>query len=361
MAAQKAQGADFIKTLIGRPDVLEATIEAATAAGLRVSGHLPELERPQDAARKGMASIEHLGGGVGLLLTASADEEAIRTEIANIPPGPPPSGPPPPGYLARFLANPLAFAPEGEFERTARIVASYDAAKAEALAEVLRDEGTWQVPTLVRLRTIELGASDEYRADPLLTAYATPEQLALWREVSGIFEARTTPEDRATLEGLYAAHESITRVLAGAGVPMMTGSDYGGGWLLPGFSLHQEFALLSQAGLTPLQVLQGTTLNPAAYLGRTDEMGNVRAGMLADLVLLRDDPLADVGNLAAIDGVFKSGAFYSRDDLRNLMRLADGSVPGDPSPVPVPGAAGLLLLALAGFGAAGRRARTAKG
>ncbi|MGS0759524.1 amidohydrolase family protein, partial [Roseateles sp. GG27B] len=68
------------------------------------------------------------------------------------------------------------------------------------------------------------------------------------------------------------------------------GSDLGGGWVIPGFSLHQEFRLLAEAGLSPLEVLQMTTLNGAEYLQRQATMGTVEAGKNADLVLLEANP-----------------------------------------------------------------------
>ena len=202
-------------------------------------------------------------------------------------------------------------------------------------------------------------------ATPIFTArirglaYATDAQRALWQEVSGIFGARLSEADKAVLEGLFAAHMTLTKAFADAGVPMMTGSDYGGGWLLPGFSLHQEFDLLGEAGVTPLQVLQMTTLNPATFLGREDEMGNVSKGMLADLVLLNGNPLDDVQNLHGIGGIFKSGTYFSPEDIGDLLGREDGS--GTPAPIPVPASLGLLVAGLGAVAALARRRRAAGG
>jgi imidazolonepropionase-like amidohydrolase len=52
-----------------------------------------------------------------------------------------------------------------------------------------------------------------------------------------------------------------------AGVPFMAGTDLGTAYIYPGFSLHDELALLVEAGFTPLQALQAATRNPAR-LGR---------------------------------------------------------------------------------------------
>ena len=86
---------------------------------------------------------------------------------------------------------------------------------------------------------------------------------------------------------------------------MICGTD-GGSYLGPGLTLRQEFKELSDAGLSPLTILQMATVNAAAYLGRADSMGTIESGKDADLVLLDADPLARVENLHAIAGVVVS-------------------------------------------------------
>ena len=67
--------------------------------------------------------------------------------------------------------------------------------------------------------------------------------------------------------------------------------------------LHEELALLVEAGLTPLAALQAATINPARYLGLTDAFGPVEAGKVADLVILRKNPLVDIENTRSIETV----------------------------------------------------------
>jgi imidazolonepropionase-like amidohydrolase len=86
----------------------------------------------------------------------------------------------------------------------------------------------------------------------------------------------------------------------------------------PGLTLRQEFAELAEAGFSPLQLLQMTTINPAEYLGRRDTMGTVERGRDADMVLLDADPLERVENLHRIAGVVRAGFYHSRRDLDAL-------------------------------------------
>ncbi len=73
-----------------------------------------------------------------------------------------------------------------------------------------------------------------------------------------------------------------------AGVELMAGSDVGFPYVFPGFSIHNELALLVQAELTPMEALQAATRNPARYLGLLDSLGTVEKGKVAaDLRNLR--------------------------------------------------------------------------
>lgn len=100
---------------------------------------------------------------------------------------------------------------------------------------------------------------------------------------------------------------------------MLAGSDaVGAGWEVPGFSLHQKFDELSKAGLSPLRILQMTTIDAARFLGKTATMGAVEPGWNADPVLLDGDPTSNVSHLHRIAGVVRRGFYYSRQDLTNM-------------------------------------------
>ncbi|MFB3127758.1 MAG: amidohydrolase family protein, partial [Candidatus Acidiferrales bacterium] len=73
----------------------------------------------------------------------------------------------------------------------------------------------------------------------------------------------------------------------------MAGTDVPNPYCFPGFSLHEELALLGQAGFTPMEALQAATRNPAEFLGKLGELGTIEEGKIADLVVLDADPLED--------------------------------------------------------------------
>ncbi|MFJ9005974.1 amidohydrolase family protein [Streptomyces canus] len=83
--------------------------------------------------------------------------------------------------------------------------------------------------------------------------------------------------------------------LYGAAVRLAAGTDTGTEYLVPGFALRHEPALLVAAGLTPAEALRAATRNAARTLG-LPAVGTVARGQAADLLVL-DAPVGDDGLL----------------------------------------------------------------
>ncbi|MGA2395017.1 MAG: amidohydrolase family protein [Candidatus Lustribacter sp.] len=323
IAKQHAAGADFIKVIDVRPDVFFAALAESTRLGLRFIGHLPPSVDVREAASAGMRSIEHLGPRDSILLGCSTDEPALRAHMAQNPPKPPPiSGPIPESVVRRVLANPTIVTPPPEFERYARVVDTFSAERCQDLAAHFVATGMWLCPTLIRIRTMELGDDPAYRDDPNLR-YVPPQTRQMWEDVSQQFASQIPAPARATLKALFARQLQLVKPLKGAGVKMLAGSDLGGGFIVGGFGLHAEFDLLEAAGLSPLDVLQMTTSNGAEFLGRESRMGSVAAGKDANLVLLDANPLESVQNLHRIAGVVRAGTYYPRAALEELKKKTE--------------------------------------
>ena len=104
-----------------------------------------------------------------------------------------------------------------------------------------------------------------------------------------------------------------------ADVPIMAGTDTPIFLLTPGFSLHNELVLLVQAGLTPLEALESATTRPAQYFGLEKELGLVEKGMIADLILLKGNPLENISNTQKIEAVIKNGNLMTRIKLDEML------------------------------------------
>ena len=100
-----------------------------------------------------------------------------------------------------------------------------------------------------------------------------------------------------------------------AGVRLVLGTDAGMTAVFHGLAVHRELELLVRAGLTPGEALSAATAVAASKVGASARLGTIEVGKEADLLLLRDDPLADIRNTRSIDLVVKRGVPYDPDDL----------------------------------------------
>ena len=222
------------------------------------------------------------------------------------------------------IANPMLFRLKTDpkaLESTQRLIDSFSEDKSRRLAETFARNGTWMCPTLIRNRTMQFGDQPKFTDSPNLQ-YVSRENRKLWSDAAQQYRARLTPAFRDTLRQLDELSWQITRTHVDAGVKMMVGTDAGGGggWLVPGVSLHEEFDLLESVGLSPLKVLQMATCNGAEFLNKQDTLGSVSEGKTADLVLLEANPLESVQHLHALWGVVRNGRFYSHERMLDMRQ-----------------------------------------
>jgi hypothetical protein len=318
VAKQRDYGAEFIKIVNVNREAFFAIQAEARKIGLHVAGHLNPLVSATEASNSGMRAIEHLGPLLSVLLDCSIAENMIRRRTTALPP-PFPAGPPSHDFIRRIVANPtaLVWSRKGAAVGLQFAIKTYSRKKTRALAQVFVRNATWQVPTLIRVRTMEIFNDPVYRNDPNLR-YVAPGTRALWQELADEFEEKAPGSAKRAYRSLYDLQLKLVRLFGEEGVKMLAGSDMTGGWCIPGFSLQQEFSELFRAGLTPLEILQMATLNGAQFLGRETVMGTVDEGKRADLVLLDANPIESVENLRKIHAVVLRGRYLTKSDLEGM-------------------------------------------
>ncbi|NRQ38835.1 amidohydrolase family protein [Nonomuraea sp. NN258] len=296
--AAKAEGADFLKvySFLGR-DAFAAIADEARRQGLPVGGHLPYLVTPQEAVAAGQRSFEHL---LGLTLATSTREGEFRRQMASTPIDP---------------AEPRRwYGMVREFERLA--AESYDHAKARALFELFVRNDVRQSPTLKVLRVLSQPA-DTYAHDPRLK-YVPRLYREFWAEAIKA-SAPSTPEQIRRQRRLFQSLSWLVGEMYRAGVPLIGGTDCLNPYVIPGFSVHDELALLVAAGLPPMAALRTMTRDAARHLGREATMGTVTAGKVADLLVVDADPLADIGNTRRIHAIVTRGRLITRRRREQIL------------------------------------------
>ena len=116
---------------------------------------------------------------------------------------------------------------------------------------------------------------------------------------------------------IFAGFKKISVQIRQNEVLILAGTDWGSflseHGAQPGRCLHDELALLVEAGFTPAEVLRAATLNPALFLGLSDSLGTIEVGKTADLVLLEADPIQDIHNTTRIVAVIQKGHLVRGD------------------------------------------------
>ena len=114
-----------------------------------------------------------------------------------------------------------------------------------------------------------------------------------------------------TLRLVFHRKQLFVKRFYDAGGLVLAGTDGS----LYGSDLRDELRYLAGAGIPAPAVIKIVTYNNALALGWLNEMGTVTKGKLANMILLKKNPLEDISSLENIQAVFSNGNYYSRKDL----------------------------------------------
>lgn len=268
-------GMDYIKIYAKTtPRLLRAVTDAAHARGLPVVGHL-QTTTPEEAVDAGIDAITHGASWTTALLPVSR-RDAYRARSRELG-----------GLRARIDWLAWVDLDGPEIDRSIRAVAA---------ARTPLD------PTLIAYITKFRGRDPRYRNSPYLDV--TPKEvLQTWDGWLDDWSAGDIERGTAVWPRMLA----LVKRYYDAGALLTTGSDFPNPYVIPGAGLHDEMALLVEAGIPPADVLRIATRNGAESLGLLDEVGTIAVGKRADLIVLRADPTRDIANIRRISKVYLDG------------------------------------------------------
>ncbi len=113
------------------------------------------------------------------------------------------------------------------------------------------------------------------------------------------------------------------RAFAAAGGLLLAGPDGVVGADIAGFGDQREIELLVEAGFTPVEAIEISSLNGAKFLRQADRIGSLAPGKQADIVLVKGDPATSIHDIENVELVFKDGAGY---DSKKLIESVTGQV-----------------------------------
>jgi imidazolonepropionase-like amidohydrolase len=280
-----AKGARGFKAKGIHRDHLPVLIERAHRHGLTVTGHLDSgagtSVNPRDAIFMGIDRIEHFMGGDAIVGTRGAYASLEALDVAR----------PEVDRIFKLYLDRNVY---------------YDA--------TVTAYGYWYDPKDARVFTPWM---DEQ-------SFLTPHA----REVANKrLPRRSTDQFKRIYE---VKLREIKRFYdAGGGRLITVGTDHPSwGEFLSGFSSHREIHAFALAGIPAAAALKMATINGARALGLGDRLGTLEAGKLADLFVVRGDPLADITNTRHVRKVMARGVFY---DAAELLASAKGKM-GPASP-----------------------------
>jgi len=257
-------------------------VEVAREAGLPFGGHVPADVGIEHAIRTGMSTVDHLDGYVQAV--------APRGVVSQVNAGAP--------IDLEALVN------------------GVDEARIEELVALTIEHDTYVVPTMYLWENLYgMRDPDSFLELPEMR-YVSEEQRQAWRRQA----ARGALGSPAALEAFVDTRNRILDALSEAGAGILMGTDSPQMFNVPGFALHREIAVMSEAGMSNEEILRSGTVAVGRYvgdhLGLDGSFGTVAPGQRADLLLLHSNPLTDLDHLTDRAGVMVRGRWLPEAEIR---------------------------------------------
>ena len=276
--AYKEAGYDFLKLHPGiKLDVFNELVKTANEVDIDFAGHVSIDVGVRNALISGYASIDHVDGFIEGLVSPEKELDPNANGFF--------------GYNFTYDA---------------------DTTQIDELVALSKKHKVWVVPTQTLFERWFSPDAPELLAAKDEMAYMPKETVENWVKSKknlidspDFNEAKWNAFNRIRRSLIYKLHKSGQGLLLGSDAPQV--------FNVPGFSIHHELQSMLKAGLSPLEALQIGTLNPAKFLEREGEFGEITIGASADFILLNTNPINDLEAMKDMAGVMVRGKWLSKE------------------------------------------------
>ncbi|MEI7984404.1 MAG: amidohydrolase family protein [Armatimonadota bacterium] len=249
-------------------DNLRAICDATHAAGMSVTGHVPQGITTRQGIEAGMDQINHIQ------------------------------------YLMSFMLEKDGREPSGTKEAMAAMSQfDPDSASAREKIDFLLKHKTVVDPTIALMELFMHDAS-------ISASSFEPGILKVPVELSGPMNAMAAGGSSNSSK-LFQFLIQIVGLLHKNGIPIMAGTDQA----VPGHSLHRELELYVKSGMSPIEALQTATTVPAKAMKLDGKRGWIKPGYDADVIVVQGDPTKHIEDSRAVRYVFARGKQYDPPSL----------------------------------------------
>jgi imidazolonepropionase-like amidohydrolase len=265
------RGVDAVKLYVRiTPEQMAAAVRVAKRHGMHVLAHLGGIT-PLQAAQMGVDEIEHLAG------------------------------------------CPVAWRPATVEERGAFI-------------DELLPHGLVMCPTIIVWERFSRIEDASLRRDRAL-AWVPKTFAAFWHRSARRFASAPS---RLESQRVIVEMKACLNQMRESGLPVIAGTDTPFEYIVPGFSLHDELAMMVDAGFPPAAALRTATSESARILRISDQVGSIAAGMNADLLAVHGNPLTDILDLGNVGFVMRQGRAVNMAALEAAAATMRDVEPDDP-------------------------------
>jgi len=281
---QKKAGYDFLKLHPGlTPATFGAIARKAHELNIPFSGHVSYTVGIWRAIDAGYATIDHMDGFI----------ESMVPGIENIAESDA-------GLFGMFIGY------------------RADMNKVPALLKALKEKKIWVVPTQCLSEKWFSPEDPEILAKAPELIYINKETRNKW--VQSKKDLQVNPKYKsAEILQFIELRRKLVLACQTSGVQILLGSDAPQVFDVPGFSTHDELAYYVSAGLSPYQALRTGTVNVGEFLGIKD-LGLIKAGAPADLVLLSGNPLKSIDATRKIEGIIMNGKWIEQKTISAALK-----------------------------------------